>query len=754
MQKLIEFLTNLRGDGSLSLLGGHYAWPGHPDSFGIESAIHLTDSLQELEPGTIDAHIFIDDIAASTMCSAARCEPGTIARQKTTPLAGDGLEPWVRDHLPALERAAMSRHDSWAEQAQTLAQFLGRLNQPNDSASTMSRLQVPGNYDGIKSWFADVEELLYLTSKSSFCPLLLSYETGRKLPPVLFERTITNGASRMLHRMQKSGLPTNLRVSTDDEGRRLYWVQDERGNRIELRKETSQHGGMQASNKCSAILSQLFFYACRALNRVLTPRQSLSVFYLIPSYDRERLRDGIKAFFEIYKGFNHWFGVRQINLAYAFYTYPDRSEMYGEVYSLKSESDSLSLSTHRISTTASRRSSATRVPGAGGRGRERIYVDHNATTPLDPRVLTKMMPFMTETFGNASSAHSFGWEAELAIAEARQQVAGLIHAEPDEIFFTSGATESNNWFLKQWDHRDSVRIISSALEHKAVLEPLEYLRRNKVAVTYLPFDHSGQINLEAIEAETLRPDTIITLMSVNNEIHSLLDLTAIGALSDSLGAIFHTDAAQALGKVPLDVRRMGIHAMSMSGHKIYGPKGIGALFVTKRLQRRLSPLLSGGGQERGLRSGTLAAGLIIGFGEACAIAGSQMESEAQRLYGLSELFLARLNSQGVSYRLIGPAHVRQRQPGSLSILIAGLEASKLSELLPEIALSRGSACNSLEASNHVLRAMNLKPDEEGSVVRLSFGRDNDASQALYIADRIAEVLTNLKLRARRVLMSA
>lgn len=757
MQTLLEFLTNLRGDGLLSLLAGHYSWPGHPDSFGIDSAVHMVDVLEELDPGTVDAHIFIDDIAASAMCTTAPCDTGIPARQNSSTLTGSELEPWVSNHLPALERFAISRQGLWLEQAHQLAQFLGTLNQVDDDpASTINSLRDPNGYDGINGWLEDVERLLYLTSKPSFRPLLLSYETGRRLPPVLFERTITNGASRMLHKMRKSEWQTNLRVNADDNGRLLYWVEDESGHRIELRNEHTNGWGMQASNKCSAILSQLFFHACRTLNRVLTPRPSLSVFYMIPSYDRERLRDGMKAFFEIYREFNHWLGVRQISLASAFYTYPNRSEMYCEVYSMGTGDSHLSVTTHRILTPASRRFRATHVPGSGtssSRGRERIYVDHNATTPLDPRVLNKMMPFMTEAFGNASSAHSFGWEAELAIAEARQQVAELINAQPDEIFFTSGATESNNWFLKQWANRETVKIISSALEHKAVLEPLDYLRQNNVAVAYLPFDHSGQIELGAIESNIIRPETVITLMAVNNEIHSLLDLTAVGALSNEKGAIFHTDAAQALGKVPINVRQMGIHAMSMSGHKVYGPKGIGALFVTKRLQQKLSPLMSGGGQERGKRSGTLAASLIIGFGEACAIAREQMETEAQRLYGLSELFLSRLNSQEVNYRLIGSPHIRQRQPGSLSLMIAGLEASKLSELLPEIALSRGSACNSLEASNHVLREMKLSHDEEGNIIRLSFGRYNDASQALYIADRIAGVLTNPERRAQRLVMS-
>ena len=753
MQTLIEFLTNLRADGLLSLLAGHYAWPGHPDAFGIDSAIHMADALQELDPDTVDAHIFIDDIAASAICSSTPCRTGFPARQKSNPLRGSALESWLLEHLPAIERAAIIQDGLWLEHAHDLAQFLRSLNQEVDAASPITTLQDFKSYDEIESWLADVEMLVYLTTKPSFRPLLLGHETGRSLPQVLFERTITNGASRMLHKIRKSKLPTNLRVNTDEEGRLLYWIEDESGNRIELRRESAQDGAMWASNKCSAILSQLFFYACKELNRASASQSTLSVFYLIPSYDRERLRDGIKAFFEIYKEFNHWFDVRRINLAYAFYTYPDRSEMYGEVYSLAAGAASPGVSVHRILTPASRRLSAAHMAQANGGGRERIYVDHNATTPLDPRVLEKMMPFMTEAFGNASSAHSFGWEAELAVAEARQQVADLIHAEPDEIFFTSGATESNNWFLKQWANHDAVKIISSALEHKAVLEPLEYLRRNNVFVNYLPFDRSGQINLEAIEAEAQWPDTLITLMSINNEIHSLLDLTALGALCNERGAVFHTDAAQALGRVPLDVRRMGIHAMSISGHKIYGPKGIGALFVTRRLQRKLSSLLSGGGQERGFRSGTLAVNLIIGFGEACAIAKEQMETEAERLYELSEMFLSELNSQDVNYSLIGPPHVRQRQPGSLSVLIPGLEASKLSELLPEIALSRGSACNSLGTSNHVLRAMNLSPAEEGSVIRLSFGRYNDASQAIYIADRIAEVLSNPKLRARKLVMS-
>lgn len=751
MQTLKAFLTDLRRDDPLSLLAGHYAWPGYPDAFGIDSAIHLADVLEELEPGTVNAHIFLNDIAALTMCSAVECHAGSARSGNLSPRTGNDLEPWIANFLPAVERAAISRH-GWLEQAHLLAQFLETVTQNDASHPVLANLQELDGYDGISSWLEDVEVLLYLTSRRFFRPLLLSYETGRSLPQVLFERTITNGASRMLHRIRKSEMRTGLCVSSDDEGRELFWVRDENGNRIELRTETKQREGMRASNKCSAILSHLFFHACKALTRVAeqsSPPSQLSVFYMIPSYDRGRVRDGIKVFFAIYNNFRHWFGVPQVRLTTAFYTHPDRGEMLCEVYSPGSGSGHPSVATHKIATRARHKFRGMPVAGVVGDVCQRIYVDHNATTPLDPRVLEKMMPFMTYAFGNASSAHSFGWDAELAVAEARQQVANLIHASSDEIFFTSGATESNNWFLKECVNRDNAKIITSAFEHKSVLETVRDLTPHDVAVTYLPVDQAGQIDLDAIEADTLRPGTFVSLMSVNNEIHSLLNLTAVGALCRQTGAVFHTDAAQASGKVPINVQSMGIHAMSMSAHKIYGPKGIGALFVSERLQKTLSPLIAGGGQERGMRSGTLATSLIVGFGEACAIAMERMESDAERLYGLSELFLSRLNAQGVSYRLVGPQHVRQRQPGSLALIVNDLEVSKLSELLPEVALSRGSACNSLGSSNHVLKAMGLSPDDESNFIRLSFGRFNDELHALYIADRITEVLAGREARHRR-----
>jgi cysteine desulfurase len=753
MQTLKAFLTGLRGEGSLSLLAGHYAWPGRPDSLGIDSAAHLADVLEELEPAAVDAHIFIDDIAASTMCSEAWCGAGAGAPLRLTPLSGEGLEPWVASCLPAVESLAIDRGDSWREQARLLAQFLSTLPDAEARHPLIASLQEPARYDRLAGWLEDVETLVYISSKPAFRPLFLSYETGRRLPKVLFERTITNAASRMLHRVLKSGVGTNLRVSADDSGGELYWVQDEGGNRIELRNEAHHLDGVRASNKCSAILSQLFFYASRALKKVSTPGSSLSVFYIIPSYDRARLRDGMKSFFEIYSEFEHWFGVRRIDLASAFYTYPDRSEMLCEVYSLRPGASRPVLSTHRILTKAVRGRRGSPAASARIGGRERIYADHNATTPLDPRVLQKMMPFLTDEFGNASSAHSYGWEAELAVAEARQQVAALINAEPDEIFFTSGATESNNWFLKQSAKRPGARFVSSALEHKAVLESLDDIRRGGAGVEYLPFDRAGRVDLAAVGARAQSPGAVVTLMAVNNEVHSLLDLDAVGGLCRRADAVFHTDAAQALGKVPIDVRRKGIDAMSMSAHKIYGPKGVGALFVSGRIRKTVAPFMSGGGQEHGMRSGTLATSLIVGFGEACAIAEEQMESEARRLYGLSELLLSRLESEGVSYRVIGPGDVRERQPGSLSLSIARLNAEKLSELIPEVALSRGSACNSLESRNHVLKALGLGSGEESSVVRLSFGRFNDASQVLYIADRITEVVSGSRHHIGRTVLS-
>lgn len=748
MQTLKAFLTGLRGDGLLSLLAGHYAWPGRPDLLGIDSAAHLADVLEELGPGAADAHIFINDIAASATCSGAWCAAGTDAPERLTPLASEGLGPWIADCLPSVERAAVSRDDSWREHARALARFLMALPDTGAVHPLIASLQEPLGYDQPDGWLEDVETLVYLSSKPDFRPLLLSYETGRRLPKVLFERTITNAASRTLHRVMKSGLHTNLRVSADGAARESYWVEDEAGHRIELRSETRHPGGVRASNKCSAILSQLFFHSCRALKKLSGAEASLSVFYIIPSYDRTRLRDGAKAFFEIYKEIDHWFSVDQINLASAFYTHPERSEMLCEVYSLRRGSPRPRLTTHHLTTA-----------GRGGRDTTsaapaRIYADHNATTPLDLRVLEKMMPFLTHGFGNASSAHSYGWEAELAVAEARQQVAALINAEPDEIYFTSGATEANNWFLKQSAKREGVRFVSSALEHKAVLESLEEIRRGGVGVEYLPFDQAGRIDLAALGAGASRPATVVTLMAVNNEVHTVLDVEATGEVCGRAGAVFHTDAAQALGRVPIDVRRMGVHAMSMSAHKLYGPKGVGALFVDERLRQTLLPLMSGGGQERGMRSGTLAVSLIVGFGEACAIAKEQMETDARKLYALSELLLSRLKSGGVDYRVVGPAEVRERQPGSLSLMIAGLEAAKLSELLPEVGLSRGSACSSLESRNHTLKVLGLSPGEESSVIRVSFGRSNDAAEVLHIADRIAEVISGSRLYGGRGVLNA
>jgi cysteine desulfurase len=751
MQTLTEFLTSLRGDGLLSLLAGHYTWPGRPDAFGIDSSVHMADALEQLDRDAVNAHIFVDDIAASALCSVAHSNKSTAVQQKWNVLEGNGCGLWISKLLPTIEKAVISQNNSWLDQADQLVEFLETLNPEETLPSEILRLRFPREYDGLASWLADVELLVYHTAKSSFRPLLLAHETRKKLPQVLFERTMTNGASRMLHKIRNGRFDTNLQTSIEDDSRVVYWVQNQNHDRIELRDEIMQAGGLRANNKCSAILSHLFFYACKTLTKKIASRKSLSVFYIIPSYDRERLRDGVKAFFELYGNVDAWFGVSEVNLAFAFYTLPDRSELCCEVHSGGGQK-AINVATHRISTPASRRFRTTLGLDPGSNGRERIYVDHNATTPLDSRVLQKMMPFLTGAFGNAASAHSFGWEAELAIAEARQQIAELIGAETDEIFFTSGTTESNNWFLKQLVQWESVRLISSAIEHKAILEPLDHLRQNKIDVTYVPFDNSGEIDLEAVRSASQQPNTVITLMAVNNEIHSILDLNSVGALSNEVGAIFHTDAAQALGRVPLNVKQMGIHAMSMSAHKIYGPKGIGALFVTRVLQKKLLPLLLGGGQERGLRSGTYATSLIVGFGEACAIAKVQMSSEAERLFALADFFISRLHSHGVTFRLIGPRSVRQRQPGSLLLTVDGLEANKLSELLPEIALSRGSACSSLAGRSHVLKAMNIKPEAERSSFRLSFGRNNVSSHALYVADRIADVLALPKLTADRVMI--
>lgn len=278
-----------------------------------------------------------------------------------------------------------------------------------------------------------------------------------------------------------------------------------------------------------------------------------------------------------------------------------------------------------------------------------VYLDNQATTPTDPRVVDAMLPYFTEKFGNPHSrTHAYGWEAEEAVERARRQVAGLIGADEKEIVFTSGATESNNLAIKGvagfYGPRGKRHVITSAIEHKCVLECCERLREDGFDVTVLGVDSGGLIDLDELAA-AIRDDTLlVSIMAVNNEIGVIEPIEEIGRLCHERGVLFHTDAAQAAGKIPLDVRRQHIDLLSISGHKMYGPKGVGALYVRRRPRVRLKPLMDGGGQERGLRSGTLATPLVVGLGEAAAIARREMTEEAARIASLRERLLAGLRA--------------------------------------------------------------------------------------------------------------
>ncbi len=354
-----------------------------------------------------------------------------------------------------------------------------------------------------------------------------------------------------------------------------------------------------------------------------------------------------------------------------------------------------------------------------------IYLDYQSTTPCDPRVLEKMIPYFTVHFGNPHSrTHIHGWEAEGATEAARRQVAQLIHADPREIIFTSGATEANNLAIKGLAHfygDQKKHIITCTTEHKCVLDTCRHLEQEGFEVTYLPVQKNGIIDLEALKS-ALRPDTlVVSIMAVNNEIGVIQPLAEIGKLCRQSGAYFHTDAAQAVGKIPLDVEAMNIDLMSISAHKLYGPKGVGALFVRRRPRIRLQALINGGGQERGMRSGTLPTPLCVGFGEACAIAQAEMSQENERLTKLSKRFQDKINQSLTDVFLNGDPI--QRVPGNLNLSFAYVEGESLVMGIKNLSVSSGSACtsSSLEPS-YVLRAIGVGEDLAHTSLRFGFGR--------------------------------
>jgi len=354
-----------------------------------------------------------------------------------------------------------------------------------------------------------------------------------------------------------------------------------------------------------------------------------------------------------------------------------------------------------------------------------IYLDYNATTPLDERVLEAMLPYLRERFGNpASAAHPFGWEAQAATELAREELAGAIGASPEEILFTSGATESDNWALKGL-LRPGDHLVTAATEHEAVLEAARSLSRAGVRVTVLPVDGRGVVRPEALR-EALSPETrLVSVMLANNETGTLNPVRELAEVAHERGVPLHTDAAQALGKVPVDVGRLGVDLMSLSAHKCYGPKGVGALYVRRRPHpgvRRVRPLplLDGGGQERGLRSGTLNVPGIVGFGRAAALAAEALPEEARRISSLREALFEGLRAGVPGLRLNG--HPDLRLPNTLNVSFPGVEVGELLGAVPEVAASAGSACASLRAGpSHVLEAMGA--EREGwAAVRFSLGR--------------------------------
>ena len=371
-----------------------------------------------------------------------------------------------------------------------------------------------------------------------------------------------------------------------------------------------------------------------------------------------------------------------------------------------------------------------------------VYLDNQATTPCDPRVLQAMLPWFTERFGNPhSSEHAMGNDAAQAVEAARAQVAALIGADAREIVLTSGATESNNIAIKgAARHAASMgdprrRVVTVATEHKCVLESVADLAREGFEPVVLPVRPDGLLD-PAVLAEALAvPTLLVSVMAVNNETGVIQDLPGIAQAARAAGALFHTDAAQGAGKIPIDVAVDGIDLLSLSGHKLYGPKGVGALYVRRRPRVRLAPLFSGGGQERGLRSGTLPTPLVVGLGEACRIAGEEMAEEAVRIAALRDRLLADLRGR-VAVRVNGDWE--RRIPGNLNLTFPA-PAAALMRAVPELCVSTGSACSSAEIEpSTVLRAMGLPDAEAARTLRLGLGRFTSAADVDFASRRLAE----------------
>ena len=377
-----------------------------------------------------------------------------------------------------------------------------------------------------------------------------------------------------------------------------------------------------------------------------------------------------------------------------------------------------------------------------------IYMDNHATTPMDPRVLEEMLPYFMEKFGNAASRnHSFGWAAEEAVEDARDRIAKLIGASAKEIIFTSGATESDNLAIKgvaEMYREKGNHIITVVTEHKAVLDTCKRLEKHGYRVTYLPVQKDGLIDLDDLKRSMDDQTILVTIMAANNEIGVLQPIEEIGKMCRERGVIFHSDATQAVGKVPIDVNKQNIDVMSISAHKMYGPKGVGALYVRRKNPRvQVSAIIDGGGHERGMRSGTLNVPGIVGLGKACAIASEEMPQESCRLAGLrNRLRDGIMNHLDEAYINGSTEH---RLPGNLNISFAYVEGESLLMGINDIAVSSGSACTSatLEPS-YVLKALGTGDELAHSSIRFGLGRFNTEAEVDYVAARIVETVRRLR----------
>jgi len=377
-----------------------------------------------------------------------------------------------------------------------------------------------------------------------------------------------------------------------------------------------------------------------------------------------------------------------------------------------------------------------------------IYMDNHATSPLDPRVLEAMMPYFTSKFGNAASRnHSFGWEAEKAVETAREQIAKLIGATAKEIIFTSGATESNNLAIKgiaEMYRERGNHIITQVTEHKAVLDTCKRLEKYGYRVTYLPVKADGLIDLEDLKRAMDDKTILVSIMAANNEIGVLQPIREIGKLCHEKGVIFHTDAVQIAGKVPFNVVNDNVDVASISGHKIYGPKGVGALYVRRRNPRvQIAAQIDGGGHERGMRSGTLNVPGIVGLGKACEIAMQEMDSEAAYLRGLRDRLKAKFEAELDYVHVNG--NMEHRLPGNLNMSFVYVEGESLLMGINDVAVSSGSACTSatLEPS-YVLKALGLGDDVAHSSIRFGLGRFNTQAEVDYVAAKVIEIVKHLR----------